>query len=166
MPINRGTTLFFDASVLVAGSHSSTGGSALLLDACRHGGFTAQTTFAILVETLRTLQVGFPQETLSRFYEYLTAIRWDLLPVPTAEVMARYEGHLEDPDDVHVLAAPAEARSQFLITLDSHHILVARHRVREAGIALTILRPGEFIQEYYPQHEEFPSLPQPRRPAR
>ncbi len=49
MKITRDTTLFFDASVLVAGAHSEDGGSTLLLDACKLAGFTAQVTSLVVL---------------------------------------------------------------------------------------------------------------------
>jgi hypothetical protein len=48
--ISRRTTSFFDASVLVAGAHTKSGGSALLLEACKLGGFSAQITFPVILE--------------------------------------------------------------------------------------------------------------------
>lgn len=160
--ITRNTTLFFDASVLVSGSHSPAGGSALLLEACKHGGFRAQITVAVLVETLRALRDNFPQSTIERFYVYLTEIHWELVAVPGREVLDLYAQYLDDPDDVHVLAAAAEAGSEFLLTLDRRHILAARDAIQQAAIPLTILRPGDFIREYYPLHTAYTSLPQPR----
>ena len=161
MKITRHTTLFFDASVLVAGAHSPEGGSALLLEACKMRGFTAQTTFLIILEALHTLERDFPQRSLARFYEYLAEIDWDILSVPPQEKLQEYAS-LIHPDDLHVLAAAVEGGSEFLLTLDRRHILAAREAVEEARLPIRILRPGDFIQQYYPRHEEYSSLP-PRR---
>ena len=161
MKITRQTTLFFDASVLVAGAHSPMGGSALLLDACRLGGFTAQTTFLIILEALHALERDFPQQSLTRFYTYLAEINWELLPVPPEHALQEYTA-LIDPQDAHVLAAAVEGESEFLLTLDRRHILACRETVEEAGLPIRILRPGEFIKQYYPRHEAYSSLP-PRR---
>ena len=76
MRITRSTALFFDASVLVAGSHSSEGGSALVLDACRLGAFTAYVTSLVILEALHTLERSFPKASLARFHEYLVAVSW------------------------------------------------------------------------------------------
>ena len=161
MKIARQTTLFFDASVLVAGAHSPRGGSALLLDACRLGGFTAQTTFLIIMEALHTLERVFPRRSLARFYTYLAEIDWKILPVPPAEELQEYSS-LIDPKDAHVLAAAVEGGSEFLLTLDRRHILACREAVEKAGLSIRILRPGEFIQKTYPRHEAYATLP-PRR---
>ena len=161
MKINRQTTLFFDASVLVAGSHSPNGGSALLLAACGAGCFAAQTTAAVLLESANVLEEDFPRESLRRFYRLLVEIRWQFLPVQPAEVLAQYGQYIE-AKDVHVLAAAVEGKSQFLLTLDRRHILAAVEAVKRAGLPITILRPGDFIQEYYPRHEDYPRLPSAR----
>ncbi|HUT18502.1 MAG TPA: PIN domain-containing protein [Anaerolineae bacterium] len=161
MVINRRTTLFFDASVLVAGAHSVSGGSALLLDACKLGGFTAQTTFLIILEAYHTLDGGFPRRSIDRFRGYLNAIEWEMLPVPQEEDLQRYAA-LIHTKDIHVLAAAAEAGCEFLLTLDRRHILAAAEAVQRAGLAIRILTPGDFIQHYYPLHEAYSSLPSPR----
>jgi predicted nucleic acid-binding protein len=160
--IDRHTTLFFDASVLVAGAHSREGGSALLLEACKLGGFAAQASYLVLLEALNTLKRGFPERSQRRLAEYLAAIDWDLLPVPSREKLDEYAA-LIDPKDLHVLAAAVVGKSQFLLTLDRRHILAAAEAVHGASLPLVILRPGDFIQQYYSLHADFSSLPSPRR---
>jgi len=61
-----------------------------------------------------------------------------------------------------VLAAAVAGGSEFLLTLDRQHILAAIPAVKEAQLAIRILTPGDFIQQIYPLHEDFPPLP-PRR---
>jgi predicted nucleic acid-binding protein len=64
--------------------------------------------------------------------------------------------------DLHVLAAAVEGESEFLLTLDRRHLLVAAEAVEAAHLPIRILRPGDFIQRYYTTHQEYPSLPPPR----
>lgn len=161
-PITRHTTLFFDASVLVAGAHSTQGGSALLLEACRLGGFVAQSSFLVILEAFHTLKRNFPERSQKRFAAYLAATDWELLPVPSETELEKY-APLIDAKDLHVLAAAVEGASQFLLTLDRRHVLAAAEAVQAAGLSIHILRPGDFIQQYYPLHEEYASLPPARR---
>ena len=49
-----------------------------------------------------------------------------------------------------------------LIGMERKHILAAAAAVKEAKLPIRILTPGDFIQQYYPLHEEYPSLP-PRK---
>jgi predicted nucleic acid-binding protein len=157
MVIDRNTTLFFDASVLVAGSLSSRGGSALLLAACRAGGLRAQMSGIIALESMRALE-NSSVEDIERCHSWLVEIQWEVLPVPPEELLHKYERYI-DPKDAHVLAAAVEGGSQFLLTLDRRHVLAAAPAAREAGLALTILTPGEFIRQYYPQHQDYYQLP-------
>lgn len=161
MEITRDTTLFFDASVLVAGAHSETGGSALLLEACKLGGFVAQVTALVILEAAHVLERDFPRRSMVRFYDSLAGIDWRILPVPPAERLETYTS-LIDAKDLHVLAAAVEGESDFLLTLDRRHILAAAERVAEAGLPIRILTPGEFIRRVYPLHEAYASLPPPR----
>ena len=156
--IGRHTTLFFDASVLVAGAHSENGGSALLLETCKIGGFTAQTTSLVVLEALHALERGFPERSQDRFRRYVAEIDWRLLPVPREEELQKYASYV-DPKDLHVLAAAVEGGSEFLLTLDRRHILAAAPMVERAQLPIRILKPGDFIQHYYPLHAEYPSLP-------
>ena len=160
MRINRHTTIFFDASVLVAGAHSPQGGSALLLSACRAKGFRARATSAVLLECLHTLD-EFPEASQNRFQYWLMEIDWEFVSVPSEGTIARYE-EIIDPKDAHVLAAAVESGSDFLLTLDRRHILASADAVRQAHLQIAILRPGDFIREYYPLHRAYSSLPPAR----
>jgi len=132
-----------------------------MLEACRLHGFVAQTTFLIIMEAFHALERSFPQASVARFYSQLTEIDWDILPVPREEAMREYAS-LVDPKDLHVLAAAAAGASEFLLTLDRRHLLACAPAVEEAGLPIRILTPGDFIQQVYPLHEDFPSLP-PRK---
>ncbi len=114
-------------------------------------------TSAVLLESRHALE-DFPRETLHRFHRLLMEIDWEFLPVPPSAVLREYEQFVHSKD-VHVLAAAVEGQSHFLLTLDRRHILAAAQAVSEAGLGIRILRPGDFIREYYPQHEDYPHLP-------
>lgn len=73
---------------------------------------------------------------------------------------------LIDPNDIHVLAAAVEGGCEFLLTLDRRHILNAAERVKEAGLSICILTPGDFIRQYYPLHTAYPPLPPRSRTTR
>jgi predicted nucleic acid-binding protein len=152
------TTIFFDASVLVAGAHSAQGGSGLLLEACRLRGFVAQTTFLVVLEAFHALERNFPPTSMARFYTHLVEIEWDILPVPPEEMLLKYAA-LINAKDLHVLAAAVVGGSDFLLTLDRRHILTAAPAVEDARIPIRILTPGDFIRQVYPLHEDYPSLP-------
>lgn len=157
--INRETRLFFDASVLVAGAISSSGGSALVLEACRVGGFTALVSQALLLETERNLLEDFPQEVLERFHTLVIEVPWVLVPLPSSQRIRSYY-QLINEEDAHVLGAAIAGGSHFLLTLDRRHFMTSA--LKAANLPLIILTPGDFIRKYYPLHEEYPSLSQAR----
>ena len=157
MRICRHTTLFFDASVLVAGAYSQDGGSAFLLEACQLGAFTAQSTVLVILEALHALESSLSRRYVDRFRQYLVGIDWKILPVPPVDELEKYAAFIH-PKDLHVLASALEGKSEFLLTLDRRHILAAAETIQEAKLPIHILRPGDFIQQYYPLHEEYPSL--------
>jgi len=161
MKITSDTTLFFDASVLVAGAHSEEGGSALLLDACELAGFTAQVTSLVVLEANHVLERDFPARSLARFHRYLAQIEWEVLPVPPRETLQEYAAMI-DRKDLHVPAAALEGKTEFLLTLDRKHILAAADAVEKAGLPIRILTPGDFIRQYYSLHDVHRSLPPPR----
>jgi hypothetical protein len=142
MRISRDAPIFFHASVLVAGAHSPQGGSALLLEACQAGGFRAQTTFLVLLESLHALR-RFPEQSLRCFDRLLLEINWELLSVPSGETLEWYH-HYIDRKGVHVLTAAVEG----------------------AGLHIFILCRGDFIRQHCPQHEDYPRLPPPRTQPR
>ena len=160
MRINCHTPIFFDASVLVAGSHSPQGGSALVLDACKAGSFRAQTSFLVVLRSLHALR-PFPEQSQQRFHRVLLEIDWVLVPVPSGQQLEHYSRYI-DRKDVHVLAAAVEGGAEPLLTLDGRHILAAADAVERAGLPIVILRPGDFIRQYYPHHDDYPQLPAAR----
>jgi len=66
--------LFLDASVWIAAAGSPTGGSALVLELCRHGHATAVTSRLVLLEAERNIRKKLGPEALLRFYELLGGI--------------------------------------------------------------------------------------------
>ena len=81
---------------------------------------------------------------------HLTQIAWELLPVPPAEVLSRYELRCSTPPyiaakDAHVLAAAVEGAAQFLLSLDRRqcsslpHVLAAAPAVKQMGLSGGVL---------------------------
>jgi predicted nucleic acid-binding protein len=123
-------------------------------------GFRAQTTFAVLLEAFHALS-EFPPESEQRFYRLLMEVNWELLEVPPKETLAKYEPYIA-LKDVHVVAAAVEGQAEFLLTLDRRHILAAADAIARAGLRIVVLRPGDFIRQYYPEHEDYSRLPAAR----
>lgn len=160
MKITRQTRLFFDASVLVAGSHSSTGASSLILQACQVGGFRACASIPVLKEAETNIRADLPHATLLRYYSLLAEISWEIGPVPSRKAVEAYHGVVA-AKDAHVIASAVACPAEFLLTLDKKHLL--NEAVGRAGLQLIIVSPGEFIRNYYHLHDEYPAaLPRTR----
>lgn len=154
MIAGQSTRLFFDASVLIAGARSPTGGSARILESCRLGRFDGVISQAVLIEVSRNLERF--TEAYGRFRYHLATIAWDLVPTPNDEAIRMYES-LIHPKDAHVLTAALTNRCHFLLTLDRRDFFTVR--LQEAGLPLVIVTPGDFLQRYYPLHPNYPSEP-------
>lgn len=139
--------------MLIAAARSSTGGSALILNVCRQGGFRAVASHGVLVEVERNLQTA--ASALDRFHHDLASIAWTLMPTPTEESLNAYTSLIERKD-VHVLAAALATPCEFLLTLDRRHFFTLT--LQQAGLPIIIVTPGEFIQQYFPQHPDYPFL--------
>jgi predicted nucleic acid-binding protein len=137
--------LFFDASVLIAGAHSPTGGSGYLLEACRRGRFKPVVTRLVLIEAERNIKAKLGEEDLLRFYQLLGAVDFVVEPPVSAREIADYS-HLIEEKDAHVLAAAVVSGAQFLLTLDTKHFMT--ERLSKADLGLTVVTPGHFIREH------------------
>jgi predicted nucleic acid-binding protein len=137
--------LFFDASVLIAGAHSPTGGSSYLLEACRRGRFKPAVTRLVLIEAERNIKAKLSGEDLLRFYQLLGAVDFSIEPPVSAKEVADYS-HLIEEKDAHVLAAAVRSGAQFLLTLDTKHFMT--ERLSKADLGLIIVTPGHFIKAY------------------
>ncbi len=159
MKLTRQTRLFFDASVLVAGSHSLTGASSLILRACQMGGFRACASIAVLKEAETNIKEDLPHSTLLRYYSLLAEISWEIEPLPSKEAVECFHGVVA-AKDAHVIASAVACLAEYLLTLDKKHLL--KESVGGALLQLIIVSPGEFIQNYYHLHDEYPTaLPPP-----
>ena len=139
------TKLFFDASVLIAGAHSPTGGSGYLLEACRRGRFKPVVTRLVLIEAERNIKAKLGEEDLLRFYQLLGSVDFTVEPPVSAREVADYS-HLIEEKDAHVLAAAVRSGAQFLLTLDTRHFMT--ERLGKADLRLIIVTPGHFIKAY------------------
>jgi predicted nucleic acid-binding protein len=139
--------VFLDASVLIAAAASPSGGSSLLLEICCGKGCRAVTTKRVLLEAQRNVRKKFSEPDLIRFYREIASLELEIAQPATEEELAEY-AQLIDRKDAHVLAAAIKSGASFLVTLDRKHFMT--RQIREAGLPLSILTPGEFIRQIMP----------------
>ena len=136
--------VFLDASVLVAASRSPGGGSAAAMEACQGRRFRAALTFAVLLEARWNIAEKFGEPELMRFYNQLAALGPEMLAPPSSAEMDRCVP-LTGEKDAHVLAAALEGNSEYLLTLDRHHLITPT--ILSAGLTVKVVTPGDFLRE-------------------
>jgi predicted nucleic acid-binding protein len=135
--------VLLDASVLVAASHSPSGGSAVALEACQGGRFRAAITIRVFLEARRNIGAKFSEADLVRFYQQLADLEPEVVPPPSPERI-EYCASLTSAKDGHVLAAALECNAAYLLTLDRRHLLT--DTVQAAVLLLKVMTPGEFLK--------------------
>ena len=117
--------VFLDASVLVAASHSPSGGSAVAMEACQGSQFRAAVTSRVLLEARVNIAEKFGEGDLVRFYRQLAALD-PVMVLPPPDEQVRSCIALTTEKDAHVLAAALECNAAYLLTLDRRHLLTPR----------------------------------------
>ncbi len=138
------TRVFLDANVYFAASASSTGASALILEFASKGLIHVTASRLVLREAERNLRGKRPAKDLQAFHRLLKLVKLRIIPTPSEDACAKYEGIIH-PKDVPVLAAAVSAKVDYLITLDRRHFLTQTVTTQVKGLA--ILTPGDFLQE-------------------
>jgi predicted nucleic acid-binding protein len=136
--------IFLDASVLIAASGSTTGGSALVVEVCRGTRFSGVCSQQVLIEAQENIRSKLGMEALARFYQIIAGLSL----IPTSPDAAAQEADYHDlvgPKDAHVIVAAVNGGVSYLLTLDRKHLV--NERVRGASLPFQVLTPGEFIQQ-------------------
>jgi predicted nucleic acid-binding protein len=141
---DRRILLFLDACVLIAASHSSSGGSALVIEVCQGRRFKAAVSLKIIFEARTNIINKFGNPELIRFYRLLAAMDPAMIPIPVEEKLDYFKS-LVPQKDIHVLASALQCGAQYLITLDRRHLI--NPVVLAAGLNIKIMTPGDFLKE-------------------
>lgn len=136
--------VLLDANVLVAASHSASGGSALALEVCRGSKFKAALTVRIILEARVNIAEKFGEPELLVFYQQLAVLGPEMVAPPPFERMTRCVPFVGEKD-AHVLAAALECGAGYLLTLDRRHLLTPA--VLSSGLSVMVMAPGDFLKE-------------------
>ena len=132
-------TVFFNASVILAGLKSPKGGSGLLLKWCQQNKVKGVVSEIVIDEVKRHLsKISLASTDLAYIVRKYS---FKVTPAPEKSPLKKYLPVVVDPGDAHVLAACNQAKTKFLVTLDKRHLLVLRDEINE----FKILSPGQFI---------------------
>lgn len=140
MPKKTTVCVLFNASVILAGLKSPSGGSGKLLLWVKQGRIKGVISEIILDEVLRNAErVGFTRERVEKSTnDTFTQIS----PTPKEKIVEQFKEKVLDLGDAHVLASAKEKRVQFLVTLDKKHLLVLKDKIKIFKIVL----PGQLIE--------------------
>ncbi len=130
--------LFVDADVLFAGaaSPSEHGASLLVLRLAEITLIHAITSRQVITEAERNLEAKVPQALPA--FRLLVSRCLQVVPNPAPGDLVSFEG-AADPKDLPILVAAVRERCPWLVTFNVRHF-------RPGHPAVTVLRPGDFIQ--------------------
>ena len=135
--------IFLDSSVLFAGSYSTEGASAAIMDAVLEGRLDGVVSELVVEETLGALEERATASALLRFRAFLKAPALAVGGIPPLGSLERFLDLLP-VKDCHVLASAVDAQSQYLLTLDRKHFFT--ESLMKADLPLVIATPGQFLE--------------------
>ena len=131
--------VFFNASVILAGLHSPTGGSAKLLNWVKNGHITGIISEIIADEVIRrSYKVNIKSDPIQKQIQALFILE----PTPPQKLLDKYSPLVTDQNDAHVFASAQVTHSKFLVSLDKKHILNLKPEIKD----FQIVSPGQLIQ--------------------
>lgn len=120
-------TIFLDASVILSGLASPTGGSSKLLEAARQHKVKLLTTPLVIQEVVNHLQkLEINPDQLKALLSRKTI---HLIANPNEEMVEKFTRISQDLDDAHVLASAGLSGAKVLVSLDKKHILTPKVRI-------------------------------------
>lgn len=132
----------FNASVLLSALRSPNGGSGELLKLLWKKRFVGIVSETILDEALKHAdRIPLSKEQvrgkISRYFP-------KILPAPQEDSVSRYKRLMLDEGDAHLFATYQEARCDGLVSLDKHHVLALKGKLK----GVVIVAPGELIRNF------------------
>lgn len=138
-PNNSKPKVFFNASVILAGLKSPTGGSGRLLNWSRNQRINGVISEIVADEAVRHAnKIGF-KPTHIRLA--IKTIFRQILEAPAERNVAKFNKIVIDLGDAHILASCYEIKPDFLVTLDKKHLLILQGKIKW----MKIVSPGELI---------------------
>lgn len=139
MPKRKIPKVFFNASVILAGLRSPSGGSGKILKWGRQKKIKAIASEVILDEVLRNAaRIGLSEDQVAKSAKDIFLI----VPAPGASLVKNFHKISVNVGDSHVLAGSTETKANFLVTLDQKHLLVLKDKIKK----FKIVSPGELIE--------------------
>ena len=132
--------VFFNASVILSGINSPTGGSAYLLKLVKQKKIKGIISETILDEAKNNShKINYEQENLEQI---IKSVFLEIIASPDQKIVNKYDKIIIDTGDSHVLASSEESKAKYLVTLDSKHLLILKDKIKKPKI----LSPKELIE--------------------
>jgi len=143
----RKLKVFLDSNVFISGLFSEKGAPRLILDILSLGlpPLTAVTGAYNIAEVERNLGAKLP-EALPIFQTVLSALKTDIVPIPSARDLEPWSGTTADKD-LPVLVSAIQAKADVLVTGDKKDLL----KLKNADLPLILVSPAEFLDEILPR---------------
>ena|SRR3989338_9476819 len=136
--------VFFNASVILAGLKSPTGGSGKLLDWSKEKIINAVISEVVANEVERNAsKLGLYR---SRVHKLLNSVT--ILEAPNKETVRKYNKIVIDEGDRHFFASAKQSKSRYLVSLDKKHVLSLKNKIKWTKI----ISPGKLITTLATSH--------------
>jgi predicted nucleic acid-binding protein len=133
-------SVFFNASVIIAGILSPSGGSSKILGWVKRGKIKGVISEVVFDEILRHAgKIGRERNLLAK---QILGFKFQIIN-PPKKLNPKYERIVVDKGDVHILTSALEQGVIYLVSLDAKHILLLGDKVND----FKILSPGELIKK-------------------
>lgn len=136
--------VFFDASIIIAGLLSSSGGSALLFQLIKTRnikGITSQTAIDEVLEEDKFKKLKKTKEEIEHFIVESGLVVRERI---TLEEIESYQNRV-DIEDAHLIAGANLTKCIYLVSLDKKHLV--REDIKKEFLPLKIVSPKELLAE-------------------
>lgn len=137
--------VFLDANIFFAATFSSRGGSALILELCKHRKIKCISSQMVLYEAERNIREKIGEKGILKFHKLLDEANLSIVSAVNEKDITRYNGIIGEKD-AHVLASAVKSAAKILITLDKKHFFTKS--VLDAKLPFVIMTPKTFIIKY------------------
>lgn len=132
--------IFFNASVIISGFRSRSGGSGELLNLVNSKKIKGLISETVLDEVLR----HFDKTKLRKddIESKIIKIFQNVYKAPSESETDNYYRFMKDVGDAHLFASSKSLKADYLVSLDKKHVLSLKGKVKN----LKIVSPGELIK--------------------
>ncbi len=133
--------VFFNASVILSGIHSPSGGSGKLLTLVKQRRINGIMSEIILDEAVRHAnKINLNTSTITMLVHGIFST---IQAAPNKKIVLNLTNLVIDAGDAHVLASAKETHAQWLVTLDKKHLLILQKKIRW----IKIVSPKELLEQ-------------------